>query len=96
LNKQTFDFVADHYNKCAYQDVFNAAPAGSAVEGRGPNTVVLWNRMSKMALYTVQGIKYRDFWKRSGCTGAYIQADFQRSHDFLAGLYPGVVIFFYD
>ena len=94
LDKQTFDFLVEHY-ECAYEGAFHVVAAGSALEDRGLNTAVVRNKVTKMASHTIEGLVYRSLWKGS-CTGAYIQAHFQGSHGSLVGLYPGAVMFFFD
>lgn len=94
LDKQTFEFLVEHY-QCAYEGAFHVVAAGSALEDRGLNTAVVRNKVTKMASHTIEGLVYRSLWKGS-CTGAYIQAHFQGSHGSLVGLYPGAVMFFFD
>ncbi|KAL7312194.1 hypothetical protein PS15m_007988 [Mucor circinelloides] len=76
--------------------LFNVAAVGSAVEGRGSNTILFWNKVSKIAsLYAVEGVVFRDISERSCCTSVCIQAHFQGTHDSLVGLYPdGALRFF--
>ncbi|KAI8637807.1 hypothetical protein BD408DRAFT_39733 [Parasitella parasitica] len=92
LDEVVFKFLVQHY-EYAYQGVY--AFSTSRSQSSLNDVAVVRNFVRKQASCDIDGMTYRSLLKGSS-SGAYIQAYFQGSYGDEIGLYPGVVMFFFD